>query len=35
MNAVEKVQQSIKDALQQAIVKAELVTEEQIPDYPT
>ena len=31
MNAVEKVQQSIKDALQQAIVKAELVTEEQIP----
>ena len=31
MNAVEKLQQSIKDALQQAIVKAELVTEEQIP----
>ena len=31
MNAVEKVQQSIKTALQQAIVKAELVTEEQIP----
>lgn len=31
MNAVEKVQQSIKDALQQAIMKAELVTEEQIP----
>ena len=31
MNAVEKVQQSIKDALQQAILKAELVTEEQIP----
>ena len=31
MNAVEKLQQTIKDALQQAIVKAELVTEEQIP----
>ena len=31
MNAVEKVQQSIKTALQQAILKAELVTEEQIP----
>lgn len=31
MNAVEKVQQSIKTALQQAIVKAELVAEEQIP----
>lgn len=31
MNAVEKVQQSIKAVLQQAIVKAELVTEEQIP----
>ncbi|MFJ5769490.1 arginine--tRNA ligase [Psychrobacillus sp. NPDC093180] len=31
MNAVEQVQQSIKNALQQAIVKAELVTEEQIP----
>ncbi|MBD7943406.1 arginine--tRNA ligase [Psychrobacillus sp. FSL K6-2684] len=31
MNAVEKVQQSIKEALQQAILKAELVTEEQLP----
>ena len=31
MNAVEKVQQSIKKALQQAILKAELVTEEQLP----
>ncbi|MCM3356385.1 arginine--tRNA ligase [Psychrobacillus sp. MER TA 171] len=31
MNAVEKVQQSIKEALQQAIFKAELVTEEQLP----
>jgi len=31
MNAVEKVQQSIKTALQQAIVKAELVAEDQIP----
>ncbi|MDI2587809.1 arginine--tRNA ligase [Psychrobacillus sp. NEAU-3TGS] len=31
MNAVEQVQQSIKKALQQAIVKAELVKEEQIP----
>ena len=31
MNAVEQVQQSIKNALQQAIVKADLVTEEQIP----
>ncbi len=31
MNAVEKVQQSIKEALQQAMLKAELVTEEQLP----
>lgn len=31
MNAVEKVQQSIKEALQQAILKAGLVTEEQLP----
>ncbi|MEK3973810.1 MULTISPECIES: arginine--tRNA ligase [unclassified Psychrobacillus] len=31
MNAVEKVQQSIKEAIQQAILKAELVTEEQLP----
>ncbi len=31
MNAVEQVQQSIKEALQQAIVKAELVAEDQVP----
>lgn len=31
MNAVEKVQQSIKTALQEAIIKAELVEVEQIP----
>ncbi|QFF97895.1 arginine--tRNA ligase [Psychrobacillus glaciei] len=31
MNAVEKVQQSIKMALQEAIIKAELVEKEQIP----
>ncbi|MER2261362.1 MAG: arginine--tRNA ligase [Psychrobacillus sp.] len=31
MNAVEKVQQSIKEALQHAVLKAELVTEEQLP----
>ena len=31
MNAVEKVQQSIKMALQDAIIKAALVTEEQLP----
>ena len=32
MNAVEKVQQSIKTALKEAIIKAEIVTEEQIPE---
>ena len=32
MNAVEKVQQSIKVALKEAIIKAEIVTEEQIPE---